>query len=127
MTPPTYQLYLPYPPSTNRLWRYERGYARLSDEAKDWIALASLEARRASCRPLEGPVVVLMQLHPRLTKKGKASQVRLDVDGPIKITLDALIGHCYQDDKQVVLVQSQLGDPILNGGLSVKVMEAIDG
>ena len=127
MIPPTYQLYLPYPPSTNRLWRYERGYARLSDEAKDWIALASLEARSASCRPLEGPVVVLMQLHPRLTKKGKASQVRLDVDGPIKITLDALIGHCYQDDKQVVLVQSQLGDPMPKGGISVQVMEAIDG
>lgn len=127
MTPTTYQLFLPYPPSTNRLWRYERGYARRSSEAKDWIALAALEARRASCRPLSGGVVVVMELHPRLTKKGKASQVRLDVDGPIKITLDALIGHCYQDDKQVVLVQSQLGDPILNGGLSVKVMEAIDG
>lgn len=127
MTSTTYQLSLPYPPSTNRLWRYERGYARLSSEAKAWIAIAALEARRASCRPLEGPVVVLMQLHPRITKKGKASQVRLDVDGPIKITLDALIGHCYQDDKQVVLVQSQLGDPMPKGGISVQVMEAIDG
>ena len=123
----TYQLFLPYPPSTNRLWRYERGYARRSSEAKDWIALASLEARRASCRPLSGGVVVVMELHPRLTKKGKASQVRLDVDGPIKITLDALIGYCYQDDKQVVLVQSQLGEPIPNGGLSVKVMDAPSG
>lgn len=117
-------LLLPYPPSTNRLWRYERGVARLSDAAKAWIAQARLEARRAACSLLQGDACVELILHPRLTLKGQASKTRIDVDGPIKIGMDALIGCAYADDKQVVAVSCRVGDPQPGGGLTLRVWGA---
>ena len=115
---------LDYPPGTNRLWRHFKGKTLLSREARDWISHSSWLARAAGMAPIDGPVHISMILHPRLTVKGKASKVRLDVDGPIKIALDALEGVAYANDKQITRLVAEIGAPIANGGLTVEVMPA---
>lgn len=114
-------LSLPYPPGSNRLWRHERGGHRLSAEAIAWKRQAQWIAQAAGCGLLAGNVAVQMILHPRLTKAGKASRTRLDVDGGIKITLDALQGLAYANDKQVTRLSAQIGLPKPEGGLTVSV------
>ncbi|MCK7579855.1 MAG: RusA family crossover junction endodeoxyribonuclease [Chromatiales bacterium] len=81
-------------------------------------------AQAAGVRQIAGPVAVELVLHPRLTVKGRASETRLDVDAPIKPTLDALQGVAYANDNQVVRVQAVIGEPIPNGGLSVSISGA---
>lgn len=114
-------LSLPYPPSTNRLWRHERGGHRLSAEAIAWKRQAQWIAQAAGCGLLVGNVEVALVLHPRLTKTGKASQTRIDVDAPVKISLDSLQGIAYADDKQVVAVSCRVGQPCPDGGLTLTV------
>ena len=118
------RLSLAYPPSTNRLWRHQRGRMVVSAEAQAWKQAAVWQARAVGCPLLAGPVTVAMILHPRLTKTGKASQIRLDVDGPIKIALDALQGVAYANDKQVVRLSASIGAPQPEGGLTVDVCPA---
>lgn len=118
------RLSLAYPPSTNRLWRHQRGRMVVSAEAQAWKQAAAWQARAVGCPLLAGPVTVAMILHPRLTKAGKASQIRLDVDGPIKIALDALQGVAYANDKQVVRLSASIGAPQPEGGLTVDVCPA---
>jgi crossover junction endodeoxyribonuclease RusA len=50
---------------------------------------------------LDRGVSVSLVLRPKLTRRGQASKVRLDLDNCIKVALDALIGIAY-DDAQVV-------------------------
>lgn len=114
-------LSLPYPPGSNRLWRHERGITRLSAEAIAWKRQAQWIAQAAGCGLLAGHVEVALVLHPRLTKAGTASQTRIDVDAPIKISLDALQEIAYTDDKQVVAVSCRVGQPCPNGGLTLTV------
>ncbi|MCK7581077.1 MAG: RusA family crossover junction endodeoxyribonuclease [Chromatiales bacterium] len=115
---------LPYPVGSNRLWRNAKGRTIVSPEALAWKQEARLRAQVAGVRPIAGPVAVALVLHPRLTVKGRASETRLDVDAPIKPTLDALQGVAYANDKQVVRVQAVIGEPIPNGGLSVSISGA---
>lgn len=114
-------LTLPYPPGSNRLWRSVRGRTVLSAEAIAWKQTAAWHARAVGCPLLAGNVAVALVLHPRLTKTGRASQTRLDVDGGIKITLDALQGLAYANDKQVTRLSAQIGLPRPAGGLTVSV------
>lgn len=124
LPPDMLTLSLPYPPGSNRLWRHERGGHRLSAEAIAWKRQAQWIAQAAGCRLLVGNVAVTLVLHPRLTKAGKASQTRIDVDAPIKLGLDSLQGIAYTDDKQVVAVSCRVGQPCPNGGLTVSVWPA---
>ena len=68
-------------------------------------------------------VALEIVLHPRQTKTGQASKVRLDVDAPIKATMDALQGVAYADDKQVIRVSSEIGYPLPDGGITVTVTQ----
>lgn len=113
-----------YPPGTNRLWRHVRGRTVLSKEARDWINHSAWQARAAGVSPTDGPVAIRITLHPRITAKGKPSKVRLDVDAPIKITLDALEGVAYANDRQVTRLSAEIGHPVAEGGLTVEVSPA---
>ncbi|KXX64195.1 hypothetical protein AY586_14705 [Marichromatium gracile] len=115
---------LPYPPGANRLWRVARGKVIATDAAKNWKRETALRAKVAGVRPTKQAVAVEMVLHPRLTAKGVASQTRLDVDAPIKVTLDALQDVAYADDRQVLSVSSRIGSPIRDGGLTVRISAA---
>ena len=114
-------LRLGYPVSANRYWRTCRGRTYRSAEAEQYKALVKLAAARAGMKGLAVPVSVAITLHPKLTKKGVASLARMDLDNCIKVTLDALNGVAYCDDRQVVRLIAEIGPPMSGGGLSVAV------
>jgi Holliday junction resolvase RusA-like endonuclease len=49
----------------------------------------------------------------------KASEVVLDLDNALKVTLDALTGVAWDDDSQVRRISAEYGPPCEGGGLSV--------
>lgn len=112
---------LPTPPGANRLWRSYQGRTVKSPLARAWQAQAALLAKAKGIQPTQGSIALAIVLHPRQTKTGQASKIRLDVDAPIKATLDALQGVAYADDKQVIRVSSELGYPLPEGGITVTV------
>ena len=118
---PTFSITLPTPPGANRLWRSYQGRTVKSATARAWQAQAALLAKAKGMMPVAGAVALEIVLHPRQTKTGQASKVRLDVDAPIKATMDALQGVAYADDKQVIRVSSELGYPLPKGGITVTV------
>ena len=93
----------------------------LSSAALAWKSTAAWQARFAGWGLLPGQVAVDLILHPRLTKAGNPSQIRLDVDGPIKIALDAMQGVAYTNDKQVTCLTARVGEPLPKGGLTVRI------
>lgn len=117
----TSTIFLPTPPGANRLWRSYQGRTVKSGVARSWQAQAALLARAKGIQPTDGSVALQIVLHPRRTKTGAASKVRLDVDAPIKATMDALQGVAYLDDKQVTRVSSEIGYPLEDGGITVRI------
>lgn len=115
---------LPYPVSANRYWRSFRGMTVRSKEADAYKRTAAHSAFIAGWCVLDCPVVVAITLHPKRTKKGLASATRMDLDNCIKVTLDALNGVAYRDDRQVVRLVAEVGDAVEMGGLSVAVTAA---
>ena len=120
----SHTLRLDYPPSANRLWRQVRGRMIQSPEAKAWKERVGWIARAEGLRLLEAGVAVEVLLHPRLTKSGRASKTRIDLDNAIKATLDGLQGIAYQDDKQITRIVAEVGEPVQDGGLTVIVERA---
>lgn len=121
-------LLLPYPVSGNRYWRHVRMPLRtlvvLSDEAKAYKRAVSGLCAAARVRPLAGDVELWLTLHPRTTKRGVASQRRLDLDNVLKVSLDALQGSLFISDAQVVRLHADIGAPLADGGLSVRAAPA---
>lgn len=116
---------LPYPISANRYWRTFRNMTVVSKEAqayKQEVAQRALAAGMARSGRMCALEVVL---HPKLTKKREASLVCLDLDNCLKVTLDALKGVAYIDDKQVRRIAASYGEPVEGGALTVEVMELI--
>ena len=113
---------LPYPPSANRYLRHTgRGTYRTS-EANTYRKQAQLAAMMAGIRARHfGPVAIHATLHPRLTKAGKASETRIDLDNCLKVALDALEGIAFENDKQVRRISLKVGPPIEGGGLTLEV------
>lgn len=114
--------YLPYPISTNRYWRNYRGKTVRSKEAneyKEQVAWVNLGTRYH--KPISDSVAVVVTLHPKLTAKGLASKIVMDLDNCLKVTLDALQGVAYDNDNQVKAISVRYGDAIKNGGVTVKV------
>lgn len=115
---------LDYPPSCNRIWRNAGGRQYKPAAVVAWMASSAMLAKAAGIRPLPGGVHVSVTLHPRLTKAGKASAARIDLDNAIKATIDALQGVAFLNDKQVVRLTAEVGQAVTHGGLTVGV-EAI--
>ena len=117
----TASVLLPYPISTNRMWRNFRGKTVISAEGRNWKQHAAWAARSAGMRPLSGPVAVDVTLHPKMRKNGTASKARLDLDNVLKGALDCLNGVAFVDDRQVVRIAAKIGYPMPEGGLSVLI------
>ena len=119
----TTTLNLPCPVSANVYWRTaargNKATTYVSDEAKQYKRTAWLIGRKMKL--IEGDVSIALVLHPRITKSGKAHKQVLDLDNAIKITLDALIGVAYADDKQVKYIKAKYGEPVQDGGLVVVI------
>lgn len=88
------KLTIPYPPSTNRLYRNMKGTMVKSAEARDYAFNVALLARTHHLKPFEGEVVVTMDFY-RPRKSG-------DLDNRLKAVLDALQGTGFVNDNQVV-------------------------
>lgn len=113
---------LPHPVSANRYWRVFQNRVVRSSTAVSYKKAVKIAMSYAGIKaPVAGPVEVIMQYHPRMTKAGKASGTRLDIDNVIKVTLDAMNGSAYLDDKQVVRLSVEIAEPVTDGGLSVWV------
>lgn len=100
---------LPYPPSTNRLWRSfvtPSGGVRviLTPEARRYKQEVFWRATEAGAKITESPVSVRIRLVP----PGKRS---IDVDNAIKATLDALQNCVYYNDKQVRQLYAEVAEP----------------
>jgi crossover junction endodeoxyribonuclease RusA len=116
---------LPYPPSTNRLWRTGHGRTYQSAEAKAFKALAAIQAKRAGMELREGPVQLLVILHPKKPKRQSGRPVRcIDLSNSIKVVEDALQGIGYVNDSQVVSIRAKKGEPVPCGALSIEVRAA---
>lgn len=117
---------LPTPPGNNRYYRHFRGMTVLSKEGRAFKSEVARRCKAAGMMPLAGDVALYIIYHPRQNKDGSASKVRLDIDAPLKATMDALNGIGYTDDKQVTRLMVEIGSSMPGGGLSVAVRSASD-
>ena len=113
------KIFLPWPPSANKIWRNLRGsrglylakeYKRFVDESKIWLW------KQGSPRVLgDENLEVVIKLYPP-TQRG------YDVDNRIKPTLDALtkVGF-WRDDKIARKVTAIACEPIPGGGAVVEI------
>ncbi len=116
---------LPYPPSTNRIWRsfaLPGGGVRvvLTPEARRYKQEVFWRAKAAGMHVIGGPVAVSIRLVP----PGKRS---IDVDNCIKVTLDALEDVAYRNDRQVRRIYAEVAEPDKgNARLEVVVTEIVE-
>lgn len=87
------KLTLPFPPSTNRMWRNYRGVVVSSAESRSYKEAVALLCRAQKIKPLAGNV----QWHAVIYFKRNAG----DLTNRLKIVEDSLNGHAWGDDAQV--------------------------
>ncbi len=109
---------LPFPPSSNRYWRFPRGlgYPILSMEAREYKKKAARSAIAQGMKPIFGPVQVRIFAY-RPAKRG-------DLDNMLKIALDSLKGIAWEDDKQIVFLAAGRFEDNKNPRLEIDVLEA---
>jgi crossover junction endodeoxyribonuclease RusA len=136
---------LTFPPaiSANRYWRsfVPRGHTRaivvVSDEAKAFKSQVRWIAKQAGIRtPFSGRVQVDCQLYPAMPKDA-ASRMRkhgdgwdddvrsIDLDNALKVTIDALKGIAYEDDKQVWRINAERMEPTGDARMVVTITQII--
>ncbi len=76
-------LRLPWPPSTNRVWRNLSGRTVMSAEGRTFRANALADITGQGAPRIKGPVSITLDLYP-------PTRQRMDADNRIKSTLDAL-------------------------------------
>ena len=85
-------LLLPYPPSTNRIWRYAKNRVYRSAEYKAWLAEGGEALRKQAHETYTYPVSIEFRV-------GRPDRRRRDLDNTIKPTLDLLeAGNVLADD-----------------------------
>lgn len=109
---------LPMPPSANKYWRNVviGGKARtlVSEGAKNYKKEIAELAHRLGMRPAVGDVSIAIRLY--------RNQASGDLDNRIKVTLDALRGVAFEDDKQVVEIHAYRHDDKGNGRIVISVL-----
>jgi crossover junction endodeoxyribonuclease RusA len=106
-------LTLPFPPALNRLYRSVGPRVLISRTGRDYKARAAFAAVVAGVQPLPGPLAVELYLY-RPKKAG-------DVDAYSKVLLDAMQGHLWGDDKQIVELHLYRRDDKVNPRVEVRV------
>lgn len=109
-------LILPFPPSANRYWRHAQGRTYKSDDARNYQVAVGWQCQALGIAPHTCPVTVTVRLY-RPAKRG-------DIDNSIKVLLDALNGHCYNDDAQIVELHAYRYDDKANPRVEVDVEPA---
>lgn len=79
-------------------------------KSKDWKEFVAVEAKKYGCKPLEGPLRMVLTFRlkkPRSAPKSrKYPVVKPDVSNFVKGIEDALNGICYHDDSQIVVLEA---------------------
>jgi Holliday junction resolvase RusA-like endonuclease len=88
------RLTLPYGPGKNQMWRAVAGRVLLSREARAYFAAVARQLKAEGVQPMAGPLAVQVDVY-RPRRAG-------DLDGRLPAVLDALNGHAWNDDSQVV-------------------------
>lgn len=114
------ELELPYPIPTNRYWRTFNNRVVVSKEATAFKRQVAMICTSAGCKPTEDLVQVHLKIRPRLTKKGEASKVLVDLDAT-KVVFDALQGLVFVDDNQIKRILAEYGEPVEGGGTYIRV------
>ena len=116
------EITLPYPISANRYWRHFRGRTIKSAAARDYQATAKLiAAQEGVSQPLHGPIMLVMEYHPKRPKKYTGGPVRcLDVSNVVKVAEDALNGIAWIDDSQIEYLCIRKKEPVPDGALVVR-------
>lgn len=114
-------LELPYPVSMNKIWRVYKGRQVQSQEATRYKNEVKYICSRQKVKMLTGPIDVVIELRPKMTVKGLASKVVIDLDNCLKATLDALQGIAIENDKQVQRIYMYYGLPCEGGALLVTI------
>ena len=107
---------LPEPPSANVYWKHAKGRTYVSLEAVQYRLVVLAACTRKRVKPLTGPVVVTFHWY-----RGRASG---DLDNRWKVLGDALQGHAYTDDKQIVELHAYRHDRPRDPGVTVTIEEA---
>lgn len=116
----------PYPVSVNRNLRVtKKGRVYVSKEAQDYKSSFVLNACELETgkefEPTAEKVTVHIVVFPKMNKDGSECKTLVDIDNSVKITLDALNGKAYLDDKQVKRLIVDYGELADGGGLYVEV------
>lgn len=87
------KLILPYPPSANHYLRRTKNGVFRTKEANDYREDVQKLCLIARLEPMQGDVSLRIDVY-RPRKTG-------DLDNTLKLVLDALQGHLYENDRQV--------------------------
>lgn len=106
---------LPYPPSMNHYWRHVGPRTLISRGGREFRQAVQTLLQRAGVRPLAGPLVVYLFLHP-------PDRRRRDIDNAQKPLLDALEhGGAYFNDHQVAKLVTERCEPVAGGKTVVQI------
>jgi Holliday junction resolvase RusA-like endonuclease len=89
---------LPFPPSTNRLWRVVGNRAISSKHHREWVAHAGAELLVQRIKKHTGPVAITIEL-------GLPDRRRRDIDNCCKPLLDLLAKHRVIEDDCAAIVR----------------------
>lgn len=103
-------LVLPVPPAANRYWRQGGGRIYKSQEARDYQTRVEEKLLAAKLTMFRQPVAVDV-----LWFRGRRSG---DLDGRLKVILDALQGTVYENDSQIRKLSAELIDVGHQSGLA---------
>jgi crossover junction endodeoxyribonuclease RusA len=110
---------LPYPPSTNTLYRRVGPRTIISREGRAYRDKVRAALAASAVRPLRGPIHVVIDLYP-------PDRRRRDVDNTLKALLDACAkGGAYEDDSQIKHLEVRMCDPVPGGRVVVRI-EALE-
>ena len=107
---------LPNPPSANKYWRRVGNYTILSKEARDYKLAVRAACVQQGIKPLRGDL--------RASVWWRRARRSGDLDNISKGLFDAIKGHAYEDDKQLVEIHLYRSDDKTNPGITVEVSSA---
>lgn len=85
-----------YPPTVNHSHgRTKGGGVYLKAQAREFREVVGWQLRALGVEPVKGEIVLTIHFY-------KPDQRKRDIDNPLKAVLDALKGHVYHDDDQIV-------------------------
>lgn len=85
---------LDFPPSANKYWRRGKHGIYVSQEASQYKQLVGWKCREVGTQPITGKV--------KITVHAYMPQLNRDLSNTAKVLEDALQGHLYIDDLQIV-------------------------